>query len=577
MLHWRGKNRKRGKSVRIMKSGAFWSNGFSLMEMMVVLLIVAIIAAASAPMVTKKMSRNAGTGDSPWVYTGLSNNIAYNINGGNSTAIIGSSRYDKGDNGPANPRLVLASGANADQSALAFADQNGKFSGQINMNSTTRVVTMNDALVGNDSVAIGLGQTTIGNSKRNTMIGAVSQSRSNDSTTVGYHSIAYNIYGTAIGSLARATGYASVALGYNAQAGSGDWNYSNNNGFTTNPTNGEGDASVAVGLRAEAKGSNSIAIGNKALATTGLYDTGYKKFYDSSVAIGKEAKARDYGAIAIGPEARTKEGESDCSIAIGHQADADAHYAVAIGKRAFARESAVAIGDGAHAGKNSVAIGNGAQTTYENTIVLGRKEDTVYIPGNLVVMGSTMLGGDMDRNPKTRIREAQTSSKNCIIEIYRTYDDGKQIGSNKDHHGFAKVGPYNFSSDRRLKNVGKVYTAGLEELKKLEFFHYTFKKDEAKTPRVGVMAQDLEKVFPDAVTKGDDGFLRIRWEDMFYAVINAVKELDTKISAIVKDVAGVQETIKAQQAQIDELEKQNAELEKRIEKLEKALKKEKKD
>ena len=127
-----------------------------------------------------------------------------------------------------------------------------------------------------------------------------------------------------------------------------------------------------------------------------------------------------------------------------------------------------------------------------------------------------------------------------------------------------------------MKNVGEKYTAGLDELKKLDFYHYTFKKDEAKTPMVGVMAQDLQKVFPDAVTKGEDGYLRIRLEDMFYAVINAVKELDSKISEIVSDVTSIKTTIKTQQETIDSLQKENAELkaeiksiEKRIEKLEK--------
>ena len=90
--------------------------GFSLMEMMVVLLIVAIIAAASAPMVTKKLSRNVGTGDSPWVFTGLNNNIAYNMNGGDASAIIGNTTYTRGENGPQFPRLVLASGNDAPQS-----------------------------------------------------------------------------------------------------------------------------------------------------------------------------------------------------------------------------------------------------------------------------------------------------------------------------------------------------------------------------------------------------------------------------------------------------------------------------
>ena len=146
-------------------------------------------------------------------------------------------------------------------------------------------------------------------------------------------------------------------------------------------------------------------------------------------------------------------------------------------------------------------------------------------------------------------------------------------------YSWAKV-TKNTLSDRRLKNVGEKYTAGLEELKKLDFYHYTFKADKDNTPLVGVMAQDLQKVFPDAVTKGEDGYLRIRLEDMFYAVINAVKELDAKVSQIVADVTGIsskvdeqQKVIEAQQQKIDELKKANADFEKRLAKLEKKNKK----
>ena len=81
-------------------------------------------------------------------------------------------------------------------------------------------------------------------------------------------------------------------------------------------------------------------------------------------------------------------------------------------------------------------------------------------------------------------------------------------------------------------------------------FNYTFKDNKDKTPHVGVMAQDLQKIFPNAVVKGEDGFLRIRMEDMFYAVINAVKELDNRTSA--------------QEKKIKELEKRIEELEKKL-------------
>ena len=109
-------------------------------------------------------------------------------------------------------------------------------------------------------------------------------------------------------------------------------------------------------------------------------------------------------------------------------------------------------------------------------------------------------------------------------------------------------------------------------------FDYTFKKDENKTPRVGVMAQDLEKIFPNAVTKGDDGYLRIRMEDMFYAVVNAVKQLDKLVQEVVEDVKelvikiGDFETqLKTLTDENKELKEKNIELEKRIEALEKKI------
>ena len=75
------------------------------------------------------------------------------------------------------------------------------------------------------------------------------------------------------------------------------------------------------------------------------------------------------------------------------------------------------------------------------------------------------------------------------------------------------------------------------------------------------MAQDLQKVFPNAVTKGEDGFLRIRWEDMFYSLINAVKELDLRITAENTELKN----------RVTKLEKENKELEKRLSKLEKSF------
>ena len=70
----------------------------------------------------------------------------------------------------------------------------------------------------------------------------------------------------------------------------------------------------------------------------------------------------------------------------------------------------------------------------------------------------------------------------------------------------------------------------------------------AQEDAVEAMPQDLQKVFPNAVKKGADGFLTIRMEDMFFAVINAIKELDTKYQAQEKRIDALEKRIQKLEA-----------------------------
>lgn len=480
-----------------------FQNAFSLMEMMIVLLIVAIIAAATAPMVTKKMMRTAGSGDSPWVFTGLNNNIAYNMAGSdNTTAIIGATSLPRGWN--QHTRLFIDSGDNA--SYIAFG----------NGNATPLLLTadpdkgrigLSNATIPDKSVAFGTGQTL---DDSNLLSPEGTGEKLNNSKVVAI--------GTGVKCCLEAT-----AVGHGAKA--------------------SGERSVAIGKSASST-VNSVSIGNASRAS-GL----------NSIAIGKDAVSSKSGSIAIGS-----------STQVNHPTTASNVETIAIGAGAVANQPW------------SVAIGSGATTTDERQIVLGTAQDTVYIRGNLIVEGFSALGTNgnsrvfLNLSDGRGIGIARIGSDNQVLKVM----DKKT--TNQNGASYATV--LTWFSDRRLKNVGEKYTAGLEELKKLDFYHYTFKADKDNTPLVGVMAQDLQKVFPDAVTKGEDGYLRIRLEDMFYAVINAVKELDTNVSKLVADVTSIsskvdeqQKVIEAQQQKIDELEKVNADFEKRLAKLEKKNKK----
>ena len=130
----------------------------------------------------------------------------------------------------------------------------------------------------------------------------------------------------------------------------------------------------------------------------------------------------------------------------------------------------------------------------------------------------------------------------------------------KMHSCCPKLDGKNVTSDIRLKNVGEKYTAGLDEIKKINVYHFTFKNDVNKLPQVGVIAQDLKTVFPNAVTQDEDGYYHIRWDEMLYAAINAVKTLNSKIESLASKIATDKDRIAA-------LKKDNAEMYAELDKL----------
>lgn len=127
-------------------------------------------------------------------------------------------------------------------------------------------------------------------------------------------------------------------------------------------------------------------------------------------------------------------------------------------------------------------------------------------------------------------------------------------------------------SDERKKNILGDSTAGLKEINALEVKNYTYKDDKNNTPHVGVIAQQLQKVFPNSVIEGNDGFLRIKTEEIFYAMVNSIKELCSKLQDLTAKISGLDKRITELETQNKMLLEQNKAFEKRLEKLEKSSK-----
>ena len=116
---------------------------------------------------------------------------------------------------------------------------------------------------------------------------------------------------------------------------------------------------------------------------------------------------------------------------------------------------------------------------------------------------------------------------------------------NKDAASTAHVYITNYqgltSSDIRLKSVFFDIPDVLDKLEGISAFYYTMKEDEDKIPRIGVSAQAVREVLPEAVQlitpDNGDSYYGVDYIQMLTAFgINGIKELHAKVKALEKRV-----------------------------------------
>ena len=86
------------------------------------------------------------------------------------------------------------------------------------------------------------------------------------------------------------------------------------------------------------------------------------------------------------------------------------------------------------------------------------------------------------------------------------------------------------SSDARLKSNIASLGSTLSKLLLIDGKSYTMKKDGKQ--KIGVLAQDIQKVFPELVTEDNNEMLAVNYQGLVPVLINALKEQDEKISRL---------------------------------------------
>ena len=469
--------------------------------------------------------------------SGLSNNVAVGSNAmitsshaKNSTAIGYSALKGTKLSGSviANSQEEnTAIGANALKSVTSGAYNTAVGSSTLASNNTGRsnVAFGHKALYSNTT---GIGNIAIGGGynvgTQTTLYGPLHKN------TTGFGNIAIGLQAL----LENTTGRDNIAIGYQALL--------NNKTDGVIPSN-----NIAIGkqaLKLNTTGSNNLAIGNNACAEIGL-GTGI-------TCIGNNSGPKGYSSVGL----------ANSSFHIGTE-----EVPVYIARR-MSSDSTNGKGGKVYIGGTDSEVVIGNSDTRRHFIAVTDKGQDPSVTGSAVILGGRnarviIAGRTVACNGVFNFDGVTTCAPSVITPTEPppavTYTTETQLA-------------YTLS-DMRKKNIKSEYKSGLEQIRQMMPKNFVYKDDEHKINRVGLIAQDLEKIMPEAVKKDKDGFLRVSNEHIKYALVNAVKQLDTLVQNIVTQVKELADKILCIDKRVKELEKENKELKQQIDKINKRLEK----
>ena len=361
---------------------------------------------------------------------------------------------------------------------------------------------------------------------------------SNGMGALGWGSFAANVYN-------RASGVGSAVFGFNNLAGPSD---SESLGITGDNigqavfgygSRATGNVSFASGQRNTASGSKSVAMGNFNYATgDSTLALGKENWAEgaSTAAVGFKNHAAGAGSVALGQENvawgttnftsgyQNTAGDTNAAVGTGGSATAMGKYNTA------SADASMALNRGTSA-TNQAATSMGLGTTADNVgmVAVGVNNaagigDTTadqyyYADGQYTgaPIGVAFVVGNGDVDTSNGLAGANPS--NAFVVNY----DGSATLS----------GDLTINSDMRLKSNILSLSGALAKLLEIDGKTYTMKSNEKDT-KIGLLAQDVLKVFPELVKaeNNSEETLSVNYQGLIPVLINAIKEQQEELKKI---------------------------------------------
>lgn len=307
------------------------------------------------------------------------------------------------------------------------------------------------------------------------------------------------------------------------------------------------------GVAALAASTNAAAVFAHATALTGVTN-GVRGISESSGGVGVlgQAPSTTAGANSIGVQG-TSSGENGAAV----RGDASGTNSTAVfGNSTAASGFTMAFHGIVRSPSANAMILDNLATTQGGSLILGNYNSTREFSVN--TFGDGFFNGNGQFNGSVGIGTTPVPGlpKLTVIGDVRVGTGGGN-GCVQNSNGAGIVGTC--SSDMRLKKNIQAFSPVLDRLAQLQPVTFEWRADEhpeygfGSARNSGLIAQDVERVFPEMVATDSRGFKMVNYSELPYLMLQAIKDLKSENDGLKQQNAKLAEALATQQREMREM------------------------
>ncbi len=162
-----------------------------------------------------------------------------------------------------------------------------------------------------------------------------------------------------------------------------------------------------------------------------------------------------------------------------------------------------------------------------------------------IISTTANYGGKMSDNQQG-IKQFYVASPNVVSWVYKRLTGGTLVITPADikkpvyidndlivkKNMYVDGSLYNPSDENLKENIEVISQEQFNDLFTLNPIYFSYKNDKDKAKHFGLLAQDVEKIFPELVNKTDNGYKAVNYQELIPILLAKMKKMQSEIDEL---------------------------------------------